>query len=180
MEQASRGAASSAPGAAQGFRGRAATSVESLAALVGAHPNALAEIYAKAEPARPEWLGDRPHGRLLALAPLGEVHLLTRPLVQLVSTSFFPWDGITFDHGGNAGTNIVFGREAMRFRVEQGPSALDGAPTLVFSYVANRWPTKLLRDEARMVSHDFAIGPTFLEIGGTPRLVAWYGLEAMR
>lgn len=162
------------------LKGRAATSVESLAALVGAHPDALEEIYAKAEPARPEWLGERPHGRILTLPSLRSVHLLFRPVVELVSTSFMPWQGIVFDHGGNAGKNLVFGRETMRFRVEQGPSLFDGAPTLAFSYDKNPWPTRLLRDEVRMVSHQFAIGPTFVEINGTPTLVAWFGLDAVR
>jgi hypothetical protein len=156
---------------------RVATNVTSLDTLVGAHPHALAGIFAKGEPASPDALGPRPHGRLLALTATREVHLAFRPIVEWISTSIMPWDGLVFDHGGNAGKNLVFGRETMRFRSEVGPSELDGEPALVLSYAANSWPIRLLRDELRTVNDTIAIGPTFVEIGRRPVLVAWFGLE---
>ncbi len=160
--------------------GRIATAVTSLASLVGAHPDALASIFAKGEVARPEILGERPRGRLLTLTFTRDAHLLLRPLVEWVSRSAMPWEGLSFDHGGNAGANVVLGRDTMRFRAESAPSAIDGAPALVMTYAQNPWPTKLLRDELRMVNDELAIGPTFLEVGGRHVLIAWFGVAASR
>jgi len=161
-------------------KGRIATNVTSLDTLVGAHPSALESIFAKGEAARPESLGDRPRGRLLTLAAAREVHLALRPVIEWLSSSLMPWEGVVFDHGGNAGANLVFGRETARFRAESTSSAIDGQPALVLTYASARWPINLLRDELRLVNDGLAIGPTFVEIGGKPHLVAWFGLEASR
>lgn len=160
--------------------GRIATAVTSLDALVGAHPEALAGIFAKGEAARPDVLGERPRGRLLTVTATKSVHLMLRPVVAWVSSTAMPWEGLVFDHGGNAGANVLFGRETMRFRAQSAPSALDGEPALVMTYASNPWPVKLLRDELRMVNDRLAIGPTFVDIGGRPTLVAWFGVEAVR
>lgn len=153
---------------------RIAISVRSVDDLVGAHPDTLASLFEHAKPADPEELGERPRGRLLGLAGVAAVHLALRPLVRGLSRGGTAlWQGIQFDHGGNAGANLVVGRRAMRFRAQRGPSLLDGAPALVLTYDRSAWPVSALRDELRMVGPKLALGATF--VGG--RLTAWFGLE---
>ncbi|HVY48935.1 MAG TPA: hypothetical protein VHB21_23760, partial [Minicystis sp.] len=108
--------------------------VTSLDALVGAHPEALEKIYRTGRPADPAELGDAPRGRVLAFAPASELFMLARPAVRAFAGTSVPWRGKTFDHGGNSGQNVVFGKKMLRFRAEVGPSEIDGQPTLVLRY----------------------------------------------
>jgi hypothetical protein len=155
-------------------RSRLATHVTSIDTLVGAHPDSLREIYERGEPATVDALGERPRGRLLTLVPTGAFHLLVRPLIQLLSTTFMPWEGIVFDHGGNGGANIVMGRETLRFRAERVASVIDGAPTLALTYPAMGW----LRDEIRMVHEGIGLGVTFVHVAGRDVPIAWFGFSA--
>jgi hypothetical protein len=174
---------------------RVVTQVESLSALVGAHPDALAAIYRAARATDPADLGESPRGRLLALAKGADVYLALRPFVRALATDMLPWRGKTFDHGGNSGQNVVFGRKAFRFRAEVGPSLLDGKPALVLSYDSpahgNPWPLRAVVDELRTVAKGVAMGPAMftgsgapLTASAAPRLapttVLWFGLEASR
>ena len=147
--------------------------VASVAELVGAHFDSLRDFYAGASAADPDDLGARPRGTLLALASTGDAHLVLRPLVKLVSQRLMPWQGVVFDHGGNAGANLVMGREVQRFRASVAASKLDGKPTLVLSYAALGWPLRVLTDELRSIGPGQALGCTF----AGERLVAWFGLE---
>ena len=152
--------------------------MESIDSLVGAHAEALAEIYANGEPATAEELGDKPRGRFLSFVPTSSLHLLLRPLVRVISTTLMPWQGVQFDHGGNAGANVFSGKPAMRFRAERAASALDGMQAMVLTYDGQPWPFKHLRDEARMVAEGLAIGPTFVKVGDSHHLLAWFGLTS--
>lgn len=155
---------------------RIATTVTSLDALVGAHPAALRSIFEKSEAANVEALVGGPegrlHGRLLSTIPTEGAHMLLRPLIQLVSTTLVPWDGVVFDHGGNAGVNIVFGKKSGRFRAERQASWLDGAPCLALEYPGASW----LRDELRSVGEGLALGLTFVSVRGSRSPVVWFGL----
>ena len=164
LHQKNEGAASREP-----TKKRIATHVSSIDTLVGGHPEALREIYSDSEPATVDALGERPRGRLLSLEQTAGFHILIRPLLQIVSTTLMPWEGIVFDHGGNAGANIVLGREVLRFRAERTESVLDGHPTLVLTYPKTAW----LRAELRMVSDDVGLGVTLVR--GVP--VTWFGLS---
>lgn len=157
---------------------RHATSVNSLDALVGAHPDALRDMYLAGRPADPAELGDAPAGRVLALDRLDTMFLAVRPAIRSMKSALFPWKGKTFDHGGNSGQNRIFGRTTLRFRTEVGPSVLDGAPTLILHYDRAPWPIRGLRDELRMVAPGVAIGPVFSNEGASGRPVFWFGLEA--
>src|SRR5690349_9081018 len=112
----------------QGGTRRLVTQVASLDELVGSHPDALHAIYGAGRPADPAELGDEPKGRVLSLQPGSDVFFLSRPLIRATKTDLFPWRGKVFDHGGNAGQNVVFGKKTLRFRTELGPSELDGKP----------------------------------------------------
>jgi hypothetical protein len=163
---------------------RIVTQVESLSALVGAHPDALQKIYGAARPTDPAELGPDPRGRLLALTPASEVFLAVRPLVRALASDLFPWRGKVFDHGGNSGQNVVLGRKVVRFRAEVAPSEIDGRPALVLTYDApahgNPWPLRAIRDELRTVGKGIAIGPALFTRGGTSTTLLWFGLEASR
>lgn len=163
---------------------RLVTQVESLDSIVGAHPDALFEIFAEGRATDPAELGPAPRGRFLAIVPGADVFLVTRPLMRALATDHLPWRGKVFDHGGNSGQNIVFGRKAFRFHAEVGASALDGRPALVLDYSpaahGNPWPVRALRDELRTVGDGVAIGPAFLVGRGAPRTLLWFGLEIAR
>jgi hypothetical protein len=164
---------------------RVVTPVTSLAGLVGGHPDAIRRIFGAGRPTDPAELGDAPQGKLLALAHGGEVFLALRPLLRL-GDGVLPWQGKTFDHGGNSGQNVVLGRRVLRFRAEGGPSLVDGLPALVLTYDApayeNPWPVRTLRDELRTVGAGIAVGAVIAVGlgGGSPVTLAWFGLEAVR
>jgi hypothetical protein len=165
----------------RGGRDRVVMPVSGLSELVGAHPDALRRIYTGAPPADPDELGESPRGQLLSPAVGMSVFMLTRPVMHALGRGILPWRGKTFDHGGNSGQNIFFGRHMLRFRTEVAPSELDGKPALILHYgdeaLRNPWPIRALRDELRSASESVAIGPVFLEWKGERRLIFWFGLE---
>lgn len=141
--------------------------------LVGAHLETLAAMYEQAAPTDPEELGPTPRGLVLSVSGTAPVHLAMRPLVRGLSRGLRPiWKGLTFDHGGNSGTNRYLGGRALRFRSERAPSKLDDRPALVLTYEKALWPMSSLRDELRTIMPGVAIGPIF--IGDT--VVAWMAL----
>jgi hypothetical protein len=155
--------------------------VRTLSELVGAHPDALRTIYGRGRPADPADLGDMPRGRILALGPGAEAFMLLRPIVRALATDALPWRGKTFDHGGNSGVNVVFGKDLFRFHTEVGPSSIDGEPTLVLRYgepsYKNPWPVRAIIDELRSVGSGVAIGPAFFTNKGERHLMLWFGLQ---
>ncbi|WP_437735997.1 hypothetical protein [Sorangium sp. So ce1335] len=159
---------------------RGLTQVTSLDSLLGAHPDALRQIYGAGKPADPAELGDAPRGRLLALQPTAGVHLATRPLMKALASRWMPWKGNEFDHGGNSGTNLVFGSKVWRFKAQLLPSELDGAPTLALTYgeraFGNPWPVSALKDELRTVAPGVALGPMLLKWQDRWHHVLWFGL----
>ncbi len=167
-------------GSSAAARSRLAVHVASLDELVGAHPDALRAIYARGKPCDPADLGDRPQGRLLALEQGSGAYMLLRPMVRALASGLLPWQGKVFDHGGNAGQNVVFGRLVSRFRTERADSVVDGQPTLALLYdspaFGNPWPLRAVRDELRSVAPGIAIGPATFPVAGAPRVVLWFGL----
>jgi hypothetical protein len=160
---------------------RVVTQVESLSALVGAHPDALRKIFGAGRATDPAELGDAPRGSLLAFAAGADVFLAFRPLLRALASGVLPWRGKTFDHGGNSGQNVVFGRRVSRFHAEVGPSHVDGRPALVLTYDlpahGNPWPLRAVRDELRTVAPGIAVGPAIFTQGLSATLL-WFGLEA--
>ncbi|MEJ7733660.1 MAG: hypothetical protein WKG00_31250 [Polyangiaceae bacterium] len=167
-------------GASAVAHGRPAIHVASIDELVGAHPDTLRSVYGRGKPCDPAELGDRPTGRLLTLEMGSEAFMVLRPLVRALAGGLSPWQGKVFDHGGNAGQNVVFGRHVARFRTERAESLIDGEPTLALLYdspaFGNPWPLRAVRDELRSVAPGIAIGPAIFPLGGTPRVVLWFGL----
>lgn len=157
---------------------RLVTQVESLQALVGAHPDALEKVYRAGRATDPAELGPAPRGRFLSVTPGSDLFLLTRHVVRALASDLLPWRGKVFDHGGNSGQNVIFGRQVFRFQAEVGPSALDGRTALVLDYAAhpNPWPVRAIRDELRTVGRGIAIGPAWMH----GRVILWFGLELPR
>lgn len=153
------------------------TKVESLDALVGAHPDALRDLYGAGEPADATALGGLRRGRLLTVEPLEGAFVLTRPLVRALSR-FGLFAGKTFESGGTAGRDHFARRDRFRFRCEVGPSLLDGRPTLVMRYdgLGNPWPISACVDELRAVS-GVGVGLTAVSPGRRARVAFWWGLE---
>lgn len=160
---------------------RVLTQVTSLDILVGAHPDAMRHFYALGKPTDPAELGDAPRGRLLALEPTAQVYMATRPFLAALASDWLPWKGKEFDHGGNSGMNLVFGKKVCRFRAHLLESEVDGKPTLALTYkeksFQNPWPVRAMKGELRTVGAGIAIGPVLVEWGGRQHLVLWFGLE---
>jgi len=166
----------------QRSRRRVIARVQSLDALVGAHPDALRDIYEVGSPADPAALGAAPRGRLLAVQSLTPIFALTRPLVRTVAHHLLPWRGKRFESGGTAGRNQLLRWQLFRFHCEVGASDLDGQPTLVLRYdgLGNPWPISQVVDELRQVGDGITIGPASLQIGGSsPHLLGWWGLTTI-
>ncbi|MBM4359417.1 MAG: hypothetical protein FJ096_15040 [Deltaproteobacteria bacterium] len=152
--------------------------ITSLDALVGAHPDALADFFAGGRPCDPSRVTTN-RGLLLALQPLAPAHALLGPLVAGVARRFVPWGGKTFESGGTAGANVVFGRKVLRFHGEVVPSALDGRPTLALRYdgLRNPWPAAHLQDELREVGPGVVLGPLlWRSADGAATPLLWWGL----
>lgn len=163
---------------------RSTFEVSSLSALVGAHPDALRDIYDAGRPTDPAELGASPRGDVLALAlPRGaDAFMIVRPLLKALSGDVNPWKGKVFDHGGNSGQNVVLGRRSLRFHAEVEPSNIDGRPSLVLRYSDPVYKNpKILRsivDELRTVGPGVAVGPVLrMREGRSPEILFWFGLE---
>lgn len=151
--------------------------VTTLSSLVGAHPDTLRKLFNEGRVADPAELGEVTHGLLLSVATPEDVFLALRPIVRRLSSGPTPWTGKTFDHGGNSGQNLVFGKPRFRFRAESASSTIDGKPALRLLYsdpaFANPWPVRDVTDELRSVAPGIAIGPVLFR----GRVLGWFGLE---
>jgi hypothetical protein len=154
-------------------KSRIATAVGSIEEMVGAHERALEAIFMRNNAADPAALGDSPRGRVLTLAGTASVHLAAREVIRLLSRGGAAiWQGIHFDHGGNAGSHLVFGKQFLRFRVELTASALDAAPALVLRYTKAGPIFAKLHAELRNCGEGLAMGPVFLG----KSVIGWVGL----
>lgn len=161
-------------------RQRTLAKVPSLDWLLGAHPDALRDLFLSGTPTDPADFAGDARGLILAVERFADTHVLMRPLVKLVSSRMNPWQGIRFSSGGTSGQNLVLGRRAFRFRCELASSALDGQPALVMCYdgLGNRWPVSHLVDELRDVGEGIAIGPTSLATRRGLTLLSWWGITS--
>jgi hypothetical protein len=157
--------------------------VTSLTSLVGAHPDALRALYGVGRPTDPAELGDAPCGRLLTVGEGTGLFLLKRPFLRILDSSVLPWEGKFFDHGGNSGKNVFFGKPVFRFRAEVGASVIDGKPALILSFsdvsYKNPWPVRALGEELRTIGNGIAVGPGVFHGGsGAQKILFWFGLES--
>ncbi|MSP23723.1 MAG: hypothetical protein EXR75_00880 [Myxococcales bacterium] len=163
--------------------------VPSLDALVGAHPDALRDLFDTGRMADATELATvadttklaEAAGRVLAFEGLANVHALTGSFVRAIANHLVPWRGGAFDAGGTTGRHLLFGRSATRFRCEPEPSNLDGRTALVFRHdgVGNLWPATSFVCELRRVDEGVLIGPGFRRASKDKLALAfWWGIEA--
>jgi hypothetical protein len=151
---------------------------EGIDALAGAHPSSLRRLFREGAPADPEEFGEAPRGRVLGLESGSSVFLAARPLARLLSRQQSLWSGLTFDHGGNSGQNVFFGRKMLRFTARLEPSLVDELPALVLHYDQRHpWPLSNLRDELRSIAPGVGVGVALVGAGANARPLFWWGLE---
>jgi hypothetical protein len=126
-------------------------------------------------------------GRMLAVRRLPGA--LAGPLRRWAAAPSFVWEGKTFQaasdtHGG--GHNRVhvpgvLGRQGLfPFATSFGPSAIDGAPTLILDYdlPANPGFIRRIHDEIREVSPGVFLGPAMWKGARDKVLVLWFALDS--
>ena len=128
-------------------------------------------------------------GRMLAVRGLPAA--LATPLRRWAAAPSFMWEGKTFqaasDTGGVGhnrvnGANVLGRQNLFPFETAFGPSAIDGAPTLILDYDLGVNPSYIRRihDEVREVSPGVFLGPAMWKSGASKALVLWFGLDATR
>ncbi|MEM9692830.1 MAG: hypothetical protein AAGA56_09820 [Myxococcota bacterium] len=146
--------------------------------LIGAHPEALRDMYRMGRPTDTTALGGERDGYMLAYEPIAAIFSVTRPLVRALAETGL-WRGKHFESGGTSGRDRMLGRRPFRFRCEVAPSALDGAPTLLMRYdnLGNPWPLGRYAGELRTLNDAVAIGPSVVKTGnGRHSVQGWWGL----
>jgi hypothetical protein len=153
---------------------RRLASVASLDMLVAAHRDALADLFEAGAPADVAWRDAR--AKLLAFDGLGNLHVVTRPLVRAVSRHLVRWHGLDIDAPSGGGSHHLVGGVRVAFHTSVESSRLDGAPALCLDYgaAANSWPFGRLHGELRKVGESILVGPTWLGSGERPLL--WLGV----
>ena len=126
-------------------------------------------------------------GRMLAVRGI-PAPIAARLRTWAASPSFV-WEGKTFqatsDTRGDGFNRVsvpsVLGRQRLfPFATSFGPSAIDGAPTLVLDYELTVNPPYIRRihDEIREVAPGLFLGPAMWKRGGDKALVLWFALDA--
>jgi len=126
-------------------------------------------------------------GRMLAVR--GVPSPIAARLRAWAASPAFVWEGKTFqaasDTRGEGFNRVavpgVLGRQRLfPFATSFGPSAIDGAPTLVLDYelAVNPPYIRRIHDEIREVAPGLFLGPAMWKRGGDKALVLWFALDA--
>ena len=87
------------------------------------------------------------------------------------------WQGKVFEDGGITAVNRFFGLPMFRAQVYQGPSWLDGAPSLVLDYSQTSRIYAQNRDEIRQVAPGLFLGLMYGKTQPQPTLRMYFALE---
>ncbi|HWO17796.1 MAG TPA: hypothetical protein VNO30_03445 [Kofleriaceae bacterium] len=180
-----------APGTAATTAHQARASLHSLDTLAERTHEELDALYRAAAVSASMRAVDGPLvGRMLTVR--GVPSALARPLRRWAAAPSFVWEGKTFQAASDAqGTghnrvNVpgVLGRQSLfPFATSFGPSALDGAPTLILDYDLDVNPgfIRRIHDEIREVSPGVFLGPAMWKTGrggaGDKVMVLWFALD---
>ena len=126
-------------------------------------------------------------GRMLAVR--GIPRLVGQPLRRWAASRSFVWEGKTFqassDTRGMGNNRVfipgVFGHQNLfPFATFFGPSAIDGAPTLILDYDLDVNPGYIRRihDEIREVGEGLFVGPAMWKGRDSKSLLLWFGLDS--
>jgi hypothetical protein len=88
------------------------------------------------------------------------------------------WQGKVFQPGQGTAVNRFFGLRVVRSQVYQGPSWLDGGPSLVLDYSQTSRVYANKRDEIRQVAPGLFLGLMYDRMTAPPRLQMYFALEA--
>ncbi len=88
------------------------------------------------------------------------------------------WQGKVFAPGQTSAVNRFFGLRLIRAQVYQGPSWLDGQPSLVLDYSQTSRIYVDNRDEIRQVAPGLFLGLMYDRTTAPPRLVMYFALDA--
>jgi hypothetical protein len=126
-------------------------------------------------------------GRMLAVRGLPGP--IARPIARWAGSRSFLWEGKTFratsDRAGVGHNRLVvrgvLGRQNLfPFATSFGPSAIDGAPTLILDYdlADNPGFIRAVHDEVREVEPGLFLGPAMWKSSGRRTLVLYFALDA--
>ncbi len=87
------------------------------------------------------------------------------------------WQGKVFEPGGATAVNRFFGVRIVRAQVVQGPSWLDGGPSLVLDYSQTSRIYADNRDEIRQVAPGLFLGLMYDRTTSPPGLQLYFALE---
>jgi hypothetical protein len=88
------------------------------------------------------------------------------------------WQGKVFEPGQTSAVNRFFGMRVVRAQVYQGPSWLDGQPSLILDYSQTSRVYANNRDEIRQVGPGLYLGLMYDRTSNPPGLVMYFALEA--
>ena len=116
-----------------------------------------------------------PEGRIRGTAILSPGTRRTRALSR---GARLMWQGKVFEPGQSSAVNRFFGMRVVRAQVYQGPSWLDGQPSLVLDYSQTSLVYANNRDEIRQVAPGLFLGLMYDRTTSPPGLVMYFALES--
>ena len=116
-----------------------------------------------------------PEGRIRGTAILSPGTRRTRVLSR---GARLMWQGKVFEPGQTSAVNRFFGVRVVRGQVYQGPSWLDGQPSLVLDYSQTSRIYANNRDEIRQVAPGLFLGLMYDRTTAPPGLVMYFALES--
>jgi hypothetical protein len=116
-----------------------------------------------------------PQGRIRGTAILSPGTRRTRTLSR--GARLF-WQGKVFEPDQTTAVNRFFGIRIVRGQVYQGPSWLDGRPSLVLDYSQTSRVYENNRDEIRQVAPGLFLGLMYDRTTAPPGLVMYFALES--
>ena len=116
-----------------------------------------------------------PEGRIRGTAILSPGTRRTRALSR---GARLMWQGKVFEPGQSSAVNRFFGMRVVRAQVYQGPSWLDGQPSLILDYSQTSRVYENNRDEIRQVAPGLFLGLMYDRTTSPPGLVMYFALES--
>jgi len=147
----------------------AASNTVTLDGLLRMSPAELETVY------RQGTMAAVPEGRIRGTALLAPG---TRRARSLSRGARLVWQGKVFEPGQNTAVNRFFGLRLVRAQVYQGPSWLDGQPSLVLDYSQTSRIYADNRDEIRQVAPGLLLGLMYDRTTAPPGLQMYFALEA--
>ena len=118
-----------------------------------------------------------PEGRIRGTAILSPGTRRTRALSR---GARLMWQGKVFEPGQTSAVNRFFGMRVVRAQVYQGPSWLDGQPSLILDYSQTSRVYENNRDEIRQVAPGLYLGLMYDRTTSPVSLKMYFAFDAMR